>query len=115
MNAEDLSLLAEAETRFRRDACRSEPHRAGVLSTSAPVTRSTFSGPAGTGKTTLAMHVAAQLGRPVAPDPRRRRVSARPTSVGGQLGYRSTRVVDNYIHSVMKTEESWPRPGWTIA
>src|SRR6185312_4516518 len=52
-----------------------------------------FSGPAGTGKTTMAMHVAAQIGRPV-------------VLIGGQLGYRSTRVVDNFIHSVMKTEEN---------
>lgn len=64
-----------------------------------------FSGPAGTGKTTLAMHVAAQLGRPVVlihGDDE----FASSDLVGGQLGFRSTRVVDNFIHSVVKTEEN---------
>ena len=50
---------------------------------------------------------------------RRRRSSDRPVVlihgddefgssdlVGGQLGFRSTRVVDNFIHSVVKTEEN---------
>ena len=29
--------------------------------------------------------------------------------VGGQLGFRSTRVVDNFIHSVVKTEENFSK------
>ncbi|MDR3637648.1 MAG: gas vesicle protein GvpN [Isosphaeraceae bacterium] len=64
-----------------------------------------FSGPAGTGKTTLAMHVAAQLNRPVVMI----HVDDEFCSsdlVGDHLGYRSTRVVDNFIHSVVKTEEN---------
>jgi gas vesicle protein GvpN len=64
-----------------------------------------FSGPAGTGKTTMAMHVAAELGQPVilmhGDDE-----FAGSDLVGGQSGYRTTRVVDNFIHSVMKTEEN---------
>ncbi len=64
-----------------------------------------FSGPAGTGKTTLAMHVAAQLGRPVVLIHGDDEYGSSDL-VGGQLGYRSTRVVDNFIHSVMKTEEN---------
>ncbi|MGP0066634.1 MAG: gas vesicle protein GvpN [Isosphaeraceae bacterium] len=64
-----------------------------------------FSGPAGTGKTTLAMHVAAQLGRPVLLIHGDDEFGSSDL-IGGQLGYRSTRVVDNYIHSVMKTEEN---------
>ncbi len=64
-----------------------------------------FSGLAGTGKTTLAMHVAAQLGRPVVLIHGDDEYSSSDL-VGGQLGYRSTRVVDNFIHSVMKTEEN---------
>jgi nitric oxide reductase NorQ protein len=64
-----------------------------------------FSGPAGTGKTTLAMHVAAQLGRPVVLIHGDDEFGSSDL-IGGQLGYRSTRVVDNFIHSVMKTEEN---------
>jgi gas vesicle protein GvpN len=67
-----------------------------------------FSGPAGTGKTALAMHVAAQLGRPVilvhGDDE-----FAGSDLIGGQLGYRATKVVDNFIHSVLKKEESVSR------
>ena len=64
-----------------------------------------FSGPAGTGKTTLAMHVAAQIGRPVVLIHGDDEFGSSDL-IGGQLGYRSTRVVDNFIHSVMKTEEN---------
>jgi len=64
-----------------------------------------FAGPAGTGKTTLAFHVAAQLGRPVVlihGDDE----FAGSDLVGRDSGYRRSRVVDNYIHSVLRTEES---------
>lgn len=64
-----------------------------------------FSGPAGMGKTTLAMHVASQLGRPVVLIHGDDEYGSSDL-IGGQLGYRSTRVVDNFIHSVMKTEEN---------
>ena len=63
-----------------------------------------FRGPAGTGKTTLALHVAAQLGRPVmliAGDEE----FATSDLVGGQSGYRYRKVVDRFIHSVLKYEE----------
>ena len=63
-----------------------------------------FRGPAGTGKTTLAMHVAAQLGRPVmliAGDEE----FATSDLIGGQYGYRYRKVVDRFIHSVLKYEE----------
>jgi gas vesicle protein GvpN len=63
-----------------------------------------FSGPAGTGKTTLAFHVASQLGRPVTlihgDDD-----FGSADLVGSDSGYRKRRCVDNYIHSVLKTEE----------
>lgn len=62
-----------------------------------------FRGPAGSGKTTLALHLAARIGRPVlllvgddSFDTRR--------LVGGEGGTRSRRVVDRYITSVMKVE-----------
>jgi len=63
-----------------------------------------FRGPAGTGKTTLALHVAAQLGRPVmliAGDEE----FATSDLVGGQYGYHYRKVVDRYIHTVQKYEE----------
>lgn len=64
-----------------------------------------FSGPAGTGKTTLAMHVAARLGRPVILIHGDDEYGSSDL-IGGQLGYRATKVVDNYIHSVVKSEEN---------
>jgi gas vesicle protein GvpN len=64
-----------------------------------------FSGPAGTGKTALAMHVAAQLGRQVILIHGDDEFGSSDL-IGGQTGYRSTKVVDNYIHSVLKQEES---------
>jgi len=63
-----------------------------------------FSGPAGTGKTTLAFHVAAQLGRPVmlihGDDE-----FGRSDLIGKDSGYHKSKTVDNYIHSVVRTEE----------
>ena len=63
-----------------------------------------FAGAAGTGKTTVAFHVAAQLGRPVSlihgDDD-----FGSSDLVGQDSGYRRHKVVDNYIHSVVKTEE----------
>ena len=67
-----------------------------------------FSGPAGTGKTTLAMHAAAELGRPVVLVHGDDEFGSSDL-VGGQLGYSSKRVIDNFIHSVVKTEENVSR------
>lgn len=61
-------------------------------------------GPAGSGKTTLALHVAAQLGRPVmliVGD----EAFTTADLIGGHSGYKYRRVVDRYIHSVVKYEE----------
>jgi gas vesicle protein GvpN len=63
-----------------------------------------FSGPAGTGKTTLAFHVAAQLGRHVMLIHGDDEFGSSDL-IGKDSGYRRSRVVDNYIHSVLKTEE----------
>lgn len=63
-----------------------------------------FRGPAGAGKTTLAMHVASQLGRPVMLIVGDEEFSASDL-VGGRHGYRYRRVVDRFIHSVIKYEE----------
>ncbi len=64
-----------------------------------------FSGPAGTGKTTLALHVAALRGRPVALMHGDDEFGSSDL-VGGDFGYKKSRVVDNFIHSVVKTEEN---------
>lgn len=64
-----------------------------------------LSGPAGTGKTTLAMHVAAQLGRPVILIHGDDEFGSSDL-IGGQMGYHSTKVIDNFIHSVVKREEN---------
>lgn len=64
-----------------------------------------FTGPAGTGKTTLALHVAAMRGRSVILMHGDDEFSSSDL-VGGEYGYRKSKVVDNFIHSVVKTEES---------
>ncbi len=63
-----------------------------------------FSGVAGTGKTTLAFHVASKLGRPVTLVHGDDEFGSSDL-VGREGGYRKHKVVDNFIHSVLKTEE----------
>jgi gas vesicle protein GvpN len=63
-----------------------------------------FRGVAGCGKTTLALHVAARIGRPVILIHGDEEFSTSDL-VGGEHGYRLRKVVDNFIHSVLKTEE----------
>jgi gas vesicle protein GvpN len=61
-------------------------------------------GPAGTGKTTLAIHLADLLTRPImliyGDDE-----SKSSDLIGSQLGYTRKKVVDNFIHSVVKVED----------
>jgi gas vesicle protein GvpN len=64
-----------------------------------------FAGPAGTGKTTLALHVAAQRARPVVLIHGDDEFGSSDL-IGKDSGYRKSKLVDNYIHSVMRTEES---------
>jgi len=63
-----------------------------------------LSSPSGMGKTTLAMYVAAQLEQPVilihGDDE-----FVTSDLVGGEHGYRRKKTVDNFIHSVLKTDE----------
>jgi len=63
-----------------------------------------FAGPAGTGKTTLAFHAAAQLNRPVTLIHGDDEFTSSDL-IGRDSGYRKQRLVDNFIHSVLKTEE----------
>ena len=63
-----------------------------------------FRGPAGTGKTTLALHVAAQLGRPVMLISGDEEFTTSDL-VGNQNGYHYRKVVDRFVHNVLKYEE----------
>jgi nitric oxide reductase NorQ protein len=61
-------------------------------------------GPSGTGKTTLAMHLANRLGQPVVMIHGDEEFTTSDL-VGGEHGYRVRRVVDRFISRVLKTEE----------
>lgn len=63
-----------------------------------------LSGPAGTGKTTMAFHIAAQLMRPVTLLHGDHQLSSADL-VGSASGYRRSKLVDNFIHNVLRTEE----------
>lgn len=63
-----------------------------------------FSGAAGTGKTTLAFHAAAKLGRPVILVHGDDEFGSSDL-IGRDAGYKRSKLVDNFIHSVVKTEE----------
>jgi len=66
----------------------------------------------------MAMHVASKIGRPVVMIHGDEEFSTSDL-VGGEHGYRMRKVVDNFIHSVLKTEEnmqkSWVDNRLTIA
>jgi len=65
-------------------------------------------GATGTGKTTLALHIASKIGRPVVMIHGDEEFSTSDL-IGGEYGYRIKKVVDNFIHSVLKTEEDMVR------
>ena len=63
-----------------------------------------FRGPSGTGKTTLAMHVASKIGRPVVMIHGDEEFTTSDL-VGGEYGYRFKKVVDRFVSRVLKVEE----------
>ncbi len=69
-----------------------------------------FRGPAGTGKTTLALHTASLLGRPAVMITGDEEMIT-SNLVGSQHGYNYRKVVDRYIHSVTRLEETTD-PRW---
>ena len=64
-----------------------------------------LAGPAGTGKTTLALHLAARLRQPVTLIHGDDEFGGSDL-VGSDHGYRKSKLIDNFIHSVVKTEET---------
>jgi len=86
-------------TPFIESVCR---RGVAYLETGYPVH---LSGPAGTGKTTLALHLAGLRGRPVMLIHGDEEFGSSDL-LGGEKGLVSRRVVDNFIRSVLKTEET---------
>ena len=80
----------------------------GYLGAGFPIN---LAGPAGTGKTTLALHLAARLGQPVTLIHGDDEFGSSDL-VGNDRGYRRSTLIDNFIHSVVKTEETL-RTLWT--
>lgn len=64
-----------------------------------------LSGPAGTGKTTLALHLAGLLGRPMILIYGDEEFGSSDL-LGGSKGVTTKKLRDNFIHSVLKTEET---------
>ncbi len=69
-----------------------------------------LSGPAGSGKTTIALHVARQLGRPVVLIHGDDQMGTADL-VGKESGYKRSYTRDEYIHTVLKVEEE-SKPLW---
>jgi len=63
-----------------------------------------FRGVSGTGKTTLAMHIASKIGRPVVIIHGDEEFTTSDL-VGGEHGYRMRKVVDRFVSRVLKLEE----------
>jgi nitric oxide reductase NorQ protein len=61
-------------------------------------------GPSGTGKTTLSMHLASRIGKPVVMIHGDEEFTTSDL-IGGEHGYRIRKVVDRFISRVLKTEE----------
>jgi len=64
-----------------------------------------LTGPAGTGKTCLALYIAGQIGRPVVIIHGDEELGT-SDMVGGSYGWKHRKVMDNFIHSVKKLDQS---------
>jgi len=109
-------ILRRREDLFANDRLASIEARAlSYLRAGAPVH---LRGPAGTGKTTLALQVAASLGRPVVLVTGDAWLTAGDL-IGQDIGKRTRNVVDNFIHNVRKTEteitDLWSENALTLA
>jgi nitric oxide reductase NorQ protein len=74
-------------------------------------------GPAGTGKTTLALHLAERMGRPCTLIQGDEQMTSTDL-VRGPLSVRHSKTVDNYIRSVVRTAENYTEQwsdGWLAA
>ncbi len=67
-----------------------------------------LSGPSGTGKTSIAMHIGKLLGQPIILIHGDDEFSSSDL-VGGNFGFKKRRVLDNYVHSVSRLEERWEK------
>ena len=102
--SQDTTLMAEADKEFVETAyIKAIMLRAtSYLAAGFPVH---FRGPAGTGKSTLAKHLASQLGNPLVLIHGDDQMNT-SNLVGGESGYQYRKVRDNYISSVLKEEET---------
>lgn len=105
MNTEDRILLEAkplehfVETEYVRKITR---RALNYIKAGFPVH---FRGPAGTGKTTIAKHLASQLSRPMVLLHGDEELTT-SNLIGGEYGYSSRKVIDNFISSVLKKEEN---------
>lgn len=104
-NREDALALLEPDLdpnfMVTPEIAQLEEHALSYLAADLPLH---FCGPAGTGKTALAMHVAAKLKRPIVLVHGDDEFTT-PDLVGAEYGFRLRRLRDQYIHSVTKVEE----------
>ena len=102
---EELTTILEptplpdfVETKFVKDLTE---RATGYIKAGFPVH---FRGASGTGKTTLALHVASKIGRPVIMIHGDEEFTTSDL-VGGEYGYRLRKVIDRFVSRVLKVEE----------
>lgn len=116
--AKTLTSLSEARAHHDQDAFVPEPSASFVLTPELEQVCERarayldagyavhLAGPSGVGKTTLAFHLAAELSQPAILMHGNHEFGSSDL-VGSNTGYRRSRVVDNYIHTVLKTQEEF--------